>query len=211
MKIKIKDLFKLGRCPYCGVLTKQIISCSDCAPYLKTLLNKEDYKTKYCDKYTSPFYYRDIVKEAVLRFKFHNSYKMAKSFAMAMKLTILYDIDVIISVPKYKEDYFYNASELLAEELSKILKIPYSQSASRKILETKKQHNLTKEERLTNLKGCFKIEKIEVDNKNVLIVDDIIATGRTIDELSKECKENGAKNVYAVSIACSDYKENFGD
>ena len=58
----------------------------------------------------------------------------------------------------------------------------------------------TTEERKKNLVNAFKVTK-DVKGKRILVIDDVITTGATVAECSKILKENGAKLVFALSIA----------
>jgi predicted amidophosphoribosyltransferase len=60
------------------------------------------------------------------------------------------------------------------------------------------------EERLVNLKWVFKINKRKISkikDKNIIIIDDVISTWTTINEIAKILKENGAKNIIWLIIA----------
>jgi ComF family protein len=113
-------------------------------------------------------------------------------------------IDVIVPVPLHKirlDERGYNQSELLARELSYRLNI-FMSKALRRVRNTTTQTALHKEERIENVKGAFKVTyKDTIVGKNVLLVDDVLTTGATLDECAKVLKENGAKDVYVATIA----------
>jgi len=63
---------------------------------------------------------------------------------------------------------------------------------------------LSKQERKINLINSFKIAKNKIDNidkKTFIIVDDVISTGSTINEISKILKEKGAEKVIWLCVA----------
>lgn len=190
------------RCPYCGKNTDYIPCCPSCASDLLKFVNNEHGKTAFCDNFESAFIYEDLVREAITDFKFHDRPEYATSFAEVLKRCVKSYFDVIISVPYYKDDKKeYDTSQLLAKRLSSLLKVPYAKRAAVKIRKTKRQHTLEFDERFHNIVGCFQANPKEVFGKSVLICDDIITSGSTVNELAKACKKAGALRVEAVSMA----------
>ena len=63
------------------------------------------------------------------------------------------------------------------------------------------QSKLNKEEREKNIKGVYEIiDKENLQNKRIILVDDIYTTGSTIDEAARVLLENGAQTVYFLCI-----------
>ncbi|MFL1780934.1 ComF family C-terminal domain protein [Candidatus Hepatincolaceae symbiont of Richtersius coronifer] len=62
---------------------------------------------------------------------------------------------------------------------------------------------LNGKQRLANLNAAFTIgsSNVDIKNKNILLIDDIITTGATIHECSKVLKKHGAKSVHVLVIA----------
>ena len=58
-----------------------------------------------------------------------------------------------------------------------------------------------KSERLKNLKGCFSANSELVKNRNIILIDDVITTGTTMNEATKTLREAGAKKVIGFSLA----------
>jgi ComF family protein len=99
---------------------------------------------------------------------------------------------------------WYSSSEVLCKYFSSISKIKYEKNVIKKIKNVKQQSKLKKEERLINLKWAFKMNKRKIDkikNKNIIIVDDVVSTWTTINEIAKILKENGAKYIIWLVIA----------
>lgn len=95
------------------------------------------------------------------------------------------DIDFIIPVPlhpKRKKQRGYNQSEMIGEGISKVTKIPMVVENLVRAVETTTQTKMTKEERWKNVSGKFVINDPEqLANKHVLLVDDVVTTGATIE------------------------------
>ena len=199
-------------CPYCNIKTNNDICCELCANDLKNFVNKNVGKTEYCDSFTAPFVYEDIVRNAMLNFKFDNKKNYCESFCYFMKECDIFYSDIIVSVPSFHSKNRYNTADLIAKRMSKFLKVKYDRRAIRKVRETKLQHECDFKSRLLNLNDSFVASGNSVSGKEILICDDIITSGSTIDEVAKACKKAGAKNVYAIAFAISNGAfKNFSD
>ena len=123
-----------------------------------------------------------------------------KNLDLRLKFKKKYDI--IIPVPMYKtkkDTRGYNQAEVLAKELGGV---PMKNDVLIKIIDTKKQSTLNKEERSQNLIGAYKIQNSEIiQNKNIILIDDIFTTGSTVNECSKILKQAGAYEICVLTIA----------
>lgn len=112
-------------------------------------------------------------------------------------------IDCIIPVPlhpKKEKKRGYNQSECIAKGLSDSLNINYSTNILIRTKDTETQTKKCKEERWDNVSGVFDVKQIEkIRNKHVLLVDDVITTGATIEHCAITLIE---KAQCKVSIAC---------
>lgn len=99
---------------------------------------------------------------------------------------------------------WYNHSEIIAKYISKRTGIKMEKNLIIKSKQTRQQSTLNRNERLKNLENSFKIGKNKVDKidkKTFIIVDDVISTGTTINEISKILKEKWAKKVIWLIVA----------
>jgi ComF family protein len=71
----------------------------------------------------------------------------------------------------------------------------------KKIKNTKAQAELSEEKRLNNVKGIFQWKGENLSGKSIIIIDDVITTGSTINEAAKTLKLAGAKSIIALAIA----------
>ncbi len=68
--------------------------------------------------------------------------------------------------------------------------------------QTKSQTELYREERQQNVAGAFRLKNEgEIIGKEVILVDDVITTGATMNECARVLKDNGVKNVYGLGLA----------
>jgi len=200
--------------PYCDDCEKKISfnnknKCTICAEPIDNEATVCDVcqKTKrYFKKAFCPFVYEGIVRNAILGFKDSNRRYMAKTFAKYIAKEIVdakIKIDIITFVPMTKKktrERSFNQSKLLAEEVGKIFDLPVV-ALFEKTRDNKAQKYLTAKERSAAIDGLYVFNKTKLESDvNVLIVDDIITTGSTINYCASLI-EKKVKGVYAAAIA----------
>lgn len=186
-------------CPVCGRKTAKSEICMDCKdrPPLFT-------------KAASPIVYGDGGTKLISRFKLGNpwlaGYLADKMAPLAVKLPAA---DLIVCVPAARgalKKRGYDQSALLAERISAACGVPFSKDAVIKTKKTRPQKGLSKRERLKNLQGSFKADRELVKGKKVLLIDDVMTTGATLDSVTEALKKAGAGEVYALTAASVRYK-----
>ena len=201
-------------CLICGKLLSEIC-CKDCKKRIYDKLNlkiesknKKDY---YFEKHIYLFTYKDEIRNLILDYKFNDKSYLYELFSKIITKNekicgILKKYDIIIPVPihkKRKQKRGYNQSELITRQISK--KIPSLAHESTAIQKTKhniEQSSLSKEQRKQNVKDVYKIiNKEKIENKNIVLFDDIYTTGNTVNEISKILKQNGANKILVLTIA----------
>lgn len=93
----------------------------------------------------------------------------------------------------------FNQAVVLSKLLSKQLHIPYDIYCCKKVKNTANQAHLKKEERRKNLKASFRVSPIAY--QHVLVVDDLLTTGSTANEVSFQLKQAGVQHVDIVCLA----------
>ena len=113
------------------------------------------------------------------------------------------ECDIIIPVPMHKFKRWlrlYNQAQVIAEFINKRARKKLSHTLMKSKF-TRPQSTLTQKARFANLKNSFRVtDKKVVLNKHILLVDDVMTTGTTIDRCSKILKEAGAAKVTAITI-----------
>lgn len=147
------------------------------------------------------YYYESTARDAVLRYKFSGDYEfcldticgwLSEGFAKLPEEKI----DFVIPVPSYKRKTT-RLSELV-KKFAVMEGLVFKPEYLRKIRATKKQHELSYDERLTNLAGAFEAEDA-VAGKTILLVDDIYTTGATVSECKKALFAKGAGKVIVLT------------
>jgi competence protein ComFC len=211
-------------CTYCGRVLKEYSStylCGTCLSQIKRFeeqaiacenivesLNKQHGSIKLAfDGAFSACIYEGLVKEMVHRFKYNDKRSIALTIAAMINELIRENnvkYDLIVPVPISKKRYRkrgYNHTELIARELSNITGVKYI-NAIKRIKDTSPQVLLNEDERWYNVKDAFECG-IDLRNKSILLIDDVITTGATAHYCSVELKSSGASNVVVLSFARS--------
>lgn len=112
--------------------------------------------------------------------------------------------DVFIPVPLHKKRELkrgFNQAAAIAEEAGEVLHVPVASMAVLRTKDTKELKNMHFSERRGEIAGSFKVaHKKEIKGKNILIVDDVIASGATIGLLGEVLLRAGAKSLHGAAI-----------
>lgn len=198
-------------CLFCNEEYSKIINflCEDCRSNLEYLNREITLKNFYVDKIIYSLFYNRFIKEKIYAYKYYDENYMYKALGEILLKTIkeksLEDtIDIITYVPLHRRRKAlrgYDQSELISKYISKKLQIPFSKGNLIRTKYTKSQTQLNKNERIRNLEKAFRIkDNREFLNKEILLIDDIITTGTTINECSKVLKESGSKRIIGLAI-----------
>jgi len=145
-----------------------------------------------------------LLKDIIHSFKYNNATVFKKPLAgLVFDLLIRKDIhaDMITFVPLHWTRMMsrgYNQAALIGRELSGYMGIDMRYNAIRKVRRTPSQVGLKRSERRGNLRGAFVSDKVK--GKDVLVVDDVITTAQTAQEVSASLKRAGAAQVIFTSI-----------
>ncbi len=196
-------------CEYCAEMAETvdfIKCCSRCGmPKKECRCFKRVFHFNGC---VAPFYNDGVMQNAMYRVKFGRKEHIAKFFAERMALTVKtafsdINFDMVTFVPttfKRKMKRGFNQSELLANEICKILNVPIFKDLIICKKAAKIQHKLNFDQRFKNVKGRYECNrKYKLNGKTVLLVDDIKTTGATLDECAKQLLLLGADKVYCVT------------
>jgi len=97
----------------------------------------------------------------------------------------------------------FNQSEELAKVISEKTNISLNTNLQRTKYSTP-QSNLNRTQRLNNLQNCFSYQGENLQQKNIILVDDVATTNTTLNECAKVLKKHGANRVYGLVVASND-------
>ncbi|MEN8906176.1 MAG: ComF family protein [Clostridiales bacterium] len=215
---RITNLIFPPKCIFCQKIINfdtKLFSCQECYKNLSFKYKKQplikSIDNFYFDQVICIFEYADDVKEAIKNFKFNGRSDFGKKFADIIQfstknMTKYEKFDIIISVPLHNEKLKsrgYNQSFLISKNLSKKLKIKEGSMYLKKVKKTKNQNDLSKFDRMSNLKGAFEVLDSEnfLIGKKVILIDDVFTTGSTLNECSRVLKLNGVIEITILVLA----------
>lgn len=214
------NFFYPNRCPACDTfIGAHELVCKECED--KLLISQDGY-CHFCGKpacvckertfsydravVCSP--YTDDVISAIIRLKRSENTNFAVYAAqiLAGRLThgecYYKSFDCVMPVPMHSSKRRirgYNQAALIGKELARLMKLPYREDLLHKKHTRKEQHKLRSlEERAKNTES-FYIKECDLSGMRILLCDDVLTTGSTLDRCARLLKEHGALSITAAS------------
>ena len=152
--------------------------------------------------------YRGPLVRAVVLLKFERIDPLAAYFGEQLASIARRDGlagDIVVPVPLHRtrhRERGFNQAELIARQAAKHLRLPFKPVLLVRTKARPDKHILTNEERWRIVRGAFATRPgSQVDNKRVLLVDDVMTTGATLDACAAALLEAGAKSVVGLTVA----------
>lgn len=198
------------KCPFCTrVIDEKLLYCPICERKLPFIPDQvQPRRFDYVDECHSVFYYRDIVKESIIRYKFNSAAAYSEIYGHFLRKYIdenHISCDIISWVPLSRKRYRkrgYDQAKLLAKECASCYDTECV-SLLCKIRDNKAQSSiLDAKARKENVKGAYIVKPdTDVKAKIILLLDDVVTTSSTVSECAKMLKKAGAARVIVLSVA----------
>ena len=217
---RFADVFLPRVCLHCDVKLKpaEQYFCTECAdkmPLLSELnlnffYNHAFYGTNVAELYTLYLFETDSpVQSAIHKLKYGKVITLGdflgKKLSEVIPPHLTTNDVIIIPIPlskKRRNKRGYNQAELIAKPLAKQLGINYQSKLLKRVKNNPSQTFLNKEERKKNVEGIFEVsDKMKIQGKTILLIDDVLTTGATLAEAAKCLNESGAASVSCATIA----------
>ena len=207
----LTDVIFPNVCGICGKLDEKSL-CKKCEMKLQKLknINFQDFMDQNYNELISIFSYEGIIRSNILNYKFKDKAYMGKTFAkfITNEKNVFEKIktyDTIIPVPISKErmkQRGYNQSLILAKELNKYLNLELVNNSLIKTKNVVEQSSLNKEERQKNIINAYELKNRQIlENKKVLIIDDIYTTGSTVNECARMIRLAKPEKIGVLAFA----------
>lgn len=192
-------------CDLCGRETRLAPSgpgayfCPDCLSALEPI-PETPMAFGYLDGVQAGLFYNDAAARLIHAFKYAGAKYLAESLGAFLPTPP--DVDWIIPVPLHpfrRRQRGYNQSLLLAQHLSRTTGIPLQPRALTRIRNTPSQTQRTHAERPGNVRDAFLAGR-GLQGSHILLVDDVITTGSTLDACALALRMAGAAGVWAVTV-----------
>ena len=219
---RVAQLFFPKRCGVCNkVIDLDLTFCPSCETKLKPIPHyvallwshgntnfRPDYVKPKFSGCLAPYIHESGSRKLIYCYKFKNRLELADLIADKMAEAYFeyyqkFNVDIMTAVPmrlSSKMSRGYDQVDELCKKLTKRINLPYLKTL-KQTGKKKPQHTLPSARlRPDNVKGIYSfIEKQDVKDKTVLLIDDIITTGSTVNECAKVLKKAGAKDVFCLS------------
>ena len=162
------------------------------------------------DRARSAVRYDGAVAGALRNLKYNSALWMVNDLSFLLYKCVqaeFHDVefDAVTAVPLHPSRYRargFNQSAVLAEKLARRMSVPFRAGLVRRIRPTDTQTGLTAPQRTDNVCGAFKTGLFfRPRGRKVLLVDDVMTTGATVNACAKALKQGGAAAVYVVTVA----------
>lgn len=208
---KLLDFLYPPKCAFCRKLIPAGADgiCPECKKSLPFTKSGDQVHGNFFTVCVAPLYYEDEVRDALLRYKFHQQASYCTAFggliADCVSERLTEPIDLVSWVPlsrKRLRKRGYDQAKLLAEEVAKQLDLP-CRPVLKKVVNTAPQSRTgSAEKRKANISGAYIVpENQNLEDLTILLIDDIVTTGSTLSECSRMLGMAGVKRVYCAAAA----------
>lgn len=204
---------------FCEIHNKEIeiiegLKCEICSDEIKNnnkiCENCQNSKPSF-DYVSAVFKYNDEISKVIFDLKYYDKTFLRKRLGEILVKNLgekIHDFDIITPVPLHKKrlkERKFNQGALLCKEIKKFNKnLQFLPNLLLRTKYSKAQARLSQQERMKNLKNSFAMNKKFtklIENKKILLVDDVMTTGSTLQNCAKILKENGAQHICVLVIA----------
>nr|NIQ98504.1 ComF family protein [Desulfuromonadales bacterium]NIR34395.1 ComF family protein [Desulfuromonadales bacterium]NIS44365.1 ComF family protein [Desulfuromonadales bacterium] len=176
-----------------------------------------DHLCEHCLRQSPPYaqvlaaaHYEGPLREAIHRFKYRGEVGLERPLGLLLGERFEERLrgfapDLVVPVPLHVErlrQRSYNQALLLARRLGRMLDLTVAEQALQRTRATDSQQRLSGRGRRANLRGAF-AGSGKLADRRVLLVDDVMTTGATVEECSRELRRCGARDVLVVVLGRS--------
>jgi ComF family protein len=218
----IKQLLPAQPCVLCGSMSRNGLWCDACdaalpyhnAPHCPVcaLPTAQGEVCGRCQKKPPAFTgtitvysYQFPVDKLIQAMKYREQLALSRIFAekLAQRTDPGRLPDYLIPMPLHPaklQSRGYNQAQLIAAPLAKLLNIPLLAHACRRLRDTPSQTSLPWQARGRNVRGAFACD-MNLSGKHIALVDDVMTTGASMNELASAVKKCGAGEISAWVVA----------
>lgn len=155
----------------------------------------------------SVFYFEGLARKMVHELKYHNIRAASGYIAHFMADYLTQEnipVDVLVPVPLHSRrlrERGYNQSLLLAREIAKLTGLQVVEGLVRTRYSQPQVKTPGAAARRENVRGAFSCEHDGVRGCRVLVIDDVVTSGATLDECARALKARDAQSVWGLTLA----------
>jgi ComF family protein len=194
-------------CPRCGRPFVSTVAVAGVEHPLCHGCRREMYDFDFARSYGA---YSSPMARAIVMLKYQQVTPLAGWFAerllrVVRENTEQFAADIVVPVPLHRarqKERGYNQAELIARALAKRLELPCRPHLLVRTRPRPEKQRLTVHERWQSVRNAFDMrEGAQVDKLRVLLLDDVLTTGATLDACSRALRDAGAAHVAAITVA----------
>ena len=185
--------------PFCPV-------CGQCQKHTRLCLNCQSQRPGYTELRSWAFF-EGSLRNAIHQLKYERNVTLGDVLAKplaALAGQLNWPCDFVVEVPLSAgrlQERGYNQAAFLARPIAMSFGVPLLSKCLWKVRETHSQVGLNAEERVQNVNGAFAASTRLAAGKDILLVDDVMTTGATLNACAAALKSAGARNVYGLTLA----------
>ncbi len=184
-------------CPRCGKPQPSSILCPNCVGWQTEI-----------EGVRSPFRFDGVIRQAIHQLKYRHLRALAQPLAELLRdylITNPMSGEVLVPVPLHQKrlkERGYNQSQLLARELGKFITLPVIDNyLMRHRYALPQARTSSVEERQSNVTNAFICRDHRLQDKQVLLIDDVTTSGATLNACASALKAAGATSGWGVVLA----------
>lgn len=207
-----------GLCPDCLARLSRAVPplCRRCGRPLRGGVADEEVcrlcreRSRFFAAARAPFVYDGAVKDLIYRFKYGGERKLGEALGVLLgrfleREAALWPLDAMVPVPLHPsrlEERGFNQADVLARVAGEWVGRPVWSDVLQRIRPTETQTRLSARARQENVRGTFRVARAErLAGRRVLVVDDVLTSGATADEVARTLLKAGARQVNVLCLA----------
>lgn len=214
-KAYLLDMIFPNRCPFCNeIIMWNKSACDNCREKLvnagERICHKCGNQTCSCSEgnnydnaYAALFFDDENVSDAIYEFKRVGMSNLAEYTAEAV-CGYICEADIVTGVPMGKNKRRkrgHNQADILAKCIGEHLNIDFKNDLLYKFDTNEEQHHFSENERKERIKNLFYTSDADLSGKIVVLCDDVMTTGATLNRCAELLKGMGAKKVIVCVCA----------
>ncbi len=184
--------FDAAHCPVCACNTPDGSLCGHCLTHPPAFHHT-----------VAAFSYHFPIDQLIQALKYHRQLALAPCFAEKLLNRIDERPDLIIPMPLHPEklkERGFNQASLIAAPIAQALGIALNEAACHRLRNTPSQTSLPWRERESNVRDAFDCT-LDLSGKHIALVDDVLTTGASMNELARAVHNKGAKRISVWVVA----------